>query len=102
MRTYKIVTVKEQELTSFKCNRCNKEMINDDMELQESHSIGFVGGYSSVFGDMNKVECDLCQQCLKDLIGEFCVYNAGLEREDICEDDCYTCEFTEDCPDVIR
>ena len=49
--------------------------ITDDMELQETYSIHFIGGYTSVFGDMVKIRCDLCQQCLKKLIGDFCVYS---------------------------
>jgi hypothetical protein len=33
------------------------------------------GGCASVFGDGNEVSCDLCQGCLKELIGDFCIYN---------------------------
>ena len=44
------------------------------MELQEAYTIRFMGGFTSVFGDMNEVNCDLCQQCLYELIGEFCTY----------------------------
>lgn len=34
----------------------------------------FVGekGYGSIFGDGIKIECDICQHCLKKLIGEYC------------------------------
>ena len=60
----------------FKCDKCG-EIIENDIELQEAYSIRFTGGYSSVFGDMNSVECDLCQSCLYDLIGDFCAYNNG-------------------------
>ena len=43
-----------------------------DIEYQEGHHIAFTGGYASVFGDGAKVECDLCQDCLKALIEDFC------------------------------
>jgi len=29
------------------------------------------GGYHSVFGDGMEIEIDLCQQCLKDLLGKW-------------------------------
>ena len=74
MIVYKTETVEQSRFVSFKCDRCGK-IVSDDMELQEVYSIGFTGGYSSVFGDMNEVTCDLCQQCLHELIKDFCVYN---------------------------
>lgn len=43
----------------------------DMWELPEMHHIDFVGGYGSVFGDRNRVQCDLCQHCLKEVIGPF-------------------------------
>jgi len=75
MITYKTEMVERQILDKFICDRCKKD-ISDEMELQEIHSIQFTGGYNSVFGDENIVTCDLCQQCLKELIGDFCEYNA--------------------------
>ena len=58
------------EISAFTCDRCGKYVsINDCFEFQEAHHISFVGGYDSVFGDGVKVECDLCQTCLLDLIG---------------------------------
>jgi len=59
---------------SLVCDRCKKQ-IDDDMQLQESISLEFMGGFDSVFGDGITVEVDLCQDCLKDLIGEFCRYS---------------------------
>jgi thioredoxin-related protein len=62
------------EFDRFICDKCKKEVTND-IELQETFSGKFVGGYTSVFGDMAKVEFDLCQECLKELIGGFCRIN---------------------------
>ena len=76
MIIYKDETVERQILDKFICDRCKKEIDgSDEMELQETYSIKFRGGYQSVFGDENDVSCDLCQQCLQELIGNFCRYN---------------------------
>ena len=74
MIIYKTEWVEEEIPDKFICDRCKKEVV-DDMELQETYSISFMGGYASVFGDESEVSCDLCQQCLKELIGDFCVYD---------------------------
>ena len=75
MRNYKIAQVEVEELDSITCDRCGKKITKDDfVEWQESYSIDFIGGYGSVFGDSNRVSCDLCQKCLYELIGEFCTY----------------------------
>jgi hypothetical protein len=66
--------IEREIVVGFSCDRCGKEvLVNENpMAYQESHQIRFTGGYSSVFGDGATVECDLCQDCLKTLIGEFC------------------------------
>ena len=72
--------VKEIEITeSIVCDKCGKKILPDDfpddfVEWQEFYQIGFIGGYGSVFGDSARIRCDLCQQCLKDLIGDYCYY----------------------------
>ncbi len=54
---------------SFQCDKCKKVFdIKDTMEIQEFHHIQFEGGFGSVFGDGERVECDLCQGCLYDMI----------------------------------
>ena len=79
MIIYKTETVEQEIFDKFICDRCKKE-VSDDIELQEAYTIRFIGGYASVFGDGCKVACDLCQQCLKELISDFCIYNAD-EKE---------------------
>jgi hypothetical protein len=67
--------VKRQEdhVISVTCDKCKKVIHTDDYtEIQEMHHVRFTGGYGSVFGDESKVECDLCQQCLKEVIGQYC------------------------------
>lgn len=70
-----------EAVLGFTCDRCRKSIIaegnnevllDQSMDFHEGHHICFVGGYTSVFGDGTKVQCDLCQECLHDLIKDFC------------------------------
>ena len=72
MIRYETVTKTVQQVVSVKCDRCGKEYDANDLETQEFHHIKFSGGYASVFGDGTEVECDICQHCLYQMIGEFC------------------------------
>jgi len=65
---------KERVVSKIFCDRCKKEII-ESFERQEIYYIQFVGGFTSVFGDGVEVHCDLCQHCLKELIGDFCYYS---------------------------
>lgn len=55
------------------CDRCGREMQSEshDGEWEERLAITFWGGYNSIFGDGNLVECDLCQQCVKDMLEKY-------------------------------
>jgi hypothetical protein len=46
-------------------------MLNDFYEYQEFLSIQFTGGYGSIFGDEANCELDLCQYCVKELLGSW-------------------------------
>lgn len=60
---------------SFVCDKCKTEIdYNNMIEWQEAYFIKFTGGYGSIFGDMSTVECNLCQHCLNELIGNYCRY----------------------------
>lgn len=66
----KIEILKKQfVVSSITCDVCGKvfDLNTTDgiLETQEFLFIDFVGGYSSVFGDFNHIECDICQHCLK-------------------------------------
>jgi hypothetical protein len=62
-------SVQVEKLESITCDKCKKtHNVDDCMEIQEFHTINFIGGYSSVFGDGAHVKCDLCQDCLSDMI----------------------------------
>lgn len=54
------------------CDRCGRVMPPDDHdEYQERLSIDFRAGYASVFGDGNSVRADLCQHCVKKVLGRW-------------------------------
>ena len=63
----------EEFIICDKCGAKHELHGNNDsgMEAQEFLSISFTGGYASVFGDMDKFECDLCQYCVKELLGDY-------------------------------
>ncbi|HBD94870.1 MAG TPA: hypothetical protein DC057_11930 [Spirochaetia bacterium] len=83
----KTKTVKVEKTTHVVCDKCGKQYGldyrnhdsgNEIWEAQEFHHINFVGGFASVFGDGTKVECDLCQHCLLEMIGNFCRKDTSL------------------------
>ena len=72
MKDYESVMEEKEVLIGFTCDKCQKHFPSDNwVEHQEMHTICFVGGYGSVFGDESYVDCDLCQECLHGLIKDF-------------------------------
>ena len=66
-------TDKERKIESITCDKCGIPYdYSDTFEIQEFHHINFRGGYGSDFGDGTQVNCDLCQYCLKLLLGIYC------------------------------
>ena len=74
MREYETRNEPVEYLESCSCDKCGKD-ISHDFDLQEALCLKFTGGYSSVFGDGVTVEADICQDCLKVMIGDFCRYS---------------------------
>ena len=76
MRKYVKEMVSTEQLKVITCDICKKsfDVDNDVMQVQEFHCIDFVGGYGSVFGDDVRIQCDICQDCLKKLIGQYVTY----------------------------
>ena len=73
MREYKKQLVERQDIVRLVCDRCGlvAERCNESIfELQEFLCWNNQCGYGSVFGDGNFVELDLCQKCVKELLGE--------------------------------
>jgi len=59
-------------MEAITCDVCGKTYRDDYEEIQEFHYIDFYGGYNSVFGDSKRIMCDICQYCLKKMIGKYC------------------------------
>lgn len=55
-----------------KCDICGKEYhsrhIDDLFEIQEMLQIRHHCGYSSIFGDLNQLDIDICQHCFKSML----------------------------------
>jgi antitoxin CcdA len=67
-------TIENEQVEAVTCDVCGKRYANYGntiFEVQEFHHINFVGGYGSVFGDEAHVRCDICQHCLRTMIGPF-------------------------------
>lgn len=53
------------------CDRC-KKVFDDTLETQEFLSWQMTAGYGNTqFGDLNKLELDLCQYCTKEVLGDW-------------------------------
>lgn len=55
------------------CDRCGKRMQDEEFDNAYNNrtQIRFRAGYASLFGDGNKVEGDLCDRCLYELLGPY-------------------------------
>jgi len=56
---------------AISCDRCGQTWTADVFSEAEFTSIDFIGGYDSVFEGGSQVELDLCQQCLKQTLGQW-------------------------------
>jgi hypothetical protein len=73
VKHYKEKTKTIKKLVSIECDKCHKVYSKEDWwEKAHFHHINFTAGYGSVFDDHSKIECDICQHCLKEMIGGFC------------------------------
>jgi hypothetical protein len=65
-------TVTLQETESIICDVCKREVpVKDFGEIQEFLHINELGGFESIFGDGTVIKCDICQECLKKLLGPY-------------------------------
>jgi hypothetical protein len=53
----------------IRCDRCGRQALLGDLAFEEMLCINLKAGYASVFGDGNDVQVDLCQHCLKAVLG---------------------------------
>lgn len=73
MRIVEKVKVESKQCTGIVCDRCKKEIDaeKDLFEFQEALMLSLTGGYGSVFGDGAKIELEICQGCVKEVLGPF-------------------------------
>jgi len=70
MIEYKTRTFEEKVPDKITCDVCGKD-IETMIDSQEALYINFVGGYGSVFGDGAIVNGEICQNCLKEILGKY-------------------------------
>jgi hypothetical protein len=87
MIKYKKEMIEEDVPEIIICDVCKKEydFEEDWEEIQEFHHIHFEGGFGSVFGDGVRMKIDICQHCIKNLLGEYLT----IDEDD--EDECDGC-----------
>jgi len=69
MKTFELVLT--ETLSEITCDRCKAVFVSGDQAWYEIQSIEYVAGYGSIFGDGNTVSIDLCQECLKQTLGQW-------------------------------
>ena len=64
---------RSHDVKVVKCDRCGTAMSEDDPRggYGNRTQIRFRAGYASLFGDGNRVEGDLCDKCLYELLGRY-------------------------------
>lgn len=70
MKNFKEVPDIRQELDYITCDRC-KKTYDDIMEIQEFLCYENDAGYGSIMGDGNKLRAELCQHCVKEVLGPY-------------------------------
>ena len=73
MIKYEIEKIEQRIPAKITCDVCKKEfdVRKDSFDVQEFLFINFIGGYGSVFGDGSKVQAEICQDCVKKLLGKY-------------------------------
>ena len=67
--------VTKHEVTSIICDRCKTKIDKNSPAFGSITRIDHRCGYGSVWDDGMHISADLCERCLKDLIGRFCHTN---------------------------
>ena len=74
MKKYKDIKTIRKQFISITCDKCGKTITNEEiLDLQEWLQISFIAGYGSIFDDGEEYQCDLCQQCTKELLGDYLI-----------------------------
>jgi len=76
MKNYIEEAYTRKVLDQVVCDCCknvyeNDNRLKDVMEIEEFISIDKTNGYGSIFEDESKMKLDLCQHCVKKLLGDY-------------------------------
>jgi len=79
MKNAVIRKVQQLCYTQIICDKCGftVDLPDSGFEYQEFFQWEFLGGYGSVFGDGAYGKVDLCQRCVKELLGDYIQYDEG-------------------------
>ena len=89
MRKLALQTVEQVVVTEIVCDRCERAFEAEDVfELQEFVHVRIEGGFTSIFGDGAQLTCDLCQRCVREVLGPFLKPPAPLPGEPQIDEDC--------------
>ena len=61
-------SVQIDDLMAITCDHCDS-YVDDPVEVQAFFHLAKAASYGSIFGDGASIECDLCQHCVKALLG---------------------------------
>lgn len=65
-----------QKLVGIRCDCCSRHHV-DQVELADFLSYSDVAGYGSPLGDGNKLELDLCRDCIQKVLGNYIRINSA-------------------------
>ncbi|WP_151102999.1 hypothetical protein [Salmonella enterica] len=71
---------KTLSLSAKTCDRCRRRAEKDDLEFQEFLTIDHRAGYGSVFGDGGRLRLDLCQHCVKEILGQWLTQREEFDK----------------------
>jgi hypothetical protein len=71
-------------VVAIKCDRCGREDEEGGFEFGDYLRISDSGGYASIFGDGNRITCDLCQYCIRATLGPWLQVD-GTEVNPACD-----------------
>ncbi|CAD6548242.1 hypothetical protein ACFQ3P_40930 [Paraburkholderia sabiae] len=67
----------------FTCDRCGQRVPGDDPGHAEKQSLAWRTGAHSVFGDRKNVRIDLCQHCVRDVLGAWLKISDRPTEDDV-------------------
>lgn len=82
MIEYESQKVEQKIPIKITCDVCKKkfDVEKDSFDIQEFLFVNFTAGYGSVFGDGSQVKADICQECVKKLLGEYVRIDEDVEK----------------------